>query len=298
MKNWKINSWRKYPVKHIPEYPDKKELDQVLDKIKTFPPLVFAGETRHLKQQLAEVVDGKAFLLQGGDCAESFAEFHPDNIRDTFKLMLQMSLVLTYSASLPVVKLGRIAGQFSKPRSAPIEVKDGVELPSYLGDNINGIEFTEKARVPDPKRLFKAYSQSAATLNLIRAFSHGGFADLKKVHTWNLGFIKKSPEAKRFKELEDQIANALDFMDACGINSDFNRRLKTVNFWTSHEALLLPFEESMTRTDSTTGENHDTSAHFVWIGDRTRQLDGGHVEFCRGIENPIGIKCCPTLKSD
>ena len=298
MKNWKINSWRKYPVKHIPEYPDNKELDQVLGKIKNFPPLVFAGETRHLKQQLADVVDGKAFLLQGGDCAESFAEFHPDNIRDTFKLMLQMSLVLTYSASLPVVKLGRIAGQFSKPRSAPTEVKDGKELPSYLGDNINGIEFTEKARIPDPKRLFKAYSQSAATLNLIRAFSHGGFADLKKVHTWNLGFIKKSPESKRFKELEDQIANALDFMDACGINSDFNRRLKTVNFWTSHEALLLPFEESMTRTDSTTGENHDTSAHFVWIGDRTRQLDGGHVEFCRGIENPIGIKCGPTLKAE
>ena len=298
MKNWKKNSWRKYPVKHIPDYPDKKELDQVLNKIKTFPPLVFAGETRHLKQQLAEVVDGKAFLLQGGDCAESFAEFHPDNIRDTFKLMLQMSLVLTYSASLPVVKLGRIAGQFSKPRSSPIEVKDGVELPSYLGDNINGIEFSEKARVPDPKRLFKAYSQSAATLNLIRAFSHGGFADLKNVHTWNLGFIKKSPEAKRFKDLEDQIEKALTFMDACGINSDFNRRLKTVNFWTSHEALLLPFEESMTRTDSTTGENHDTSAHFVWIGDRTRQLDGGHVEFCRGIENPIGIKCGPTLKAD
>ena len=185
MKNWKVNSWRKYPVKHIPEYPDKKELDQVLDKMKTFPPLVFAGETRHLKQQLAEVVDGKAFLLQGGDCAESFAEFHPDNIRDTFKLMLQMSLVLTYSASLPVVKLGRIAGQFSKPRSSPVEVKNGVELPSYLGDNINGIEFTEKARIPDPKRLFKAYSQSAATLNLVRAFCHGGFADLKNVHTWN-----------------------------------------------------------------------------------------------------------------
>ena len=298
MKNWKVNSWRKYPVKHIPEYPDKKELDQVLDKIKTFPPLVFAGETRHLKQQLAEVVDGKAFLLQGGDCAESFAEFHPDNIRDTFKLMLQMSLVLTYSASLPVVKLGRIAGQFSKPRSSPMELKNGVELPSYLGDNINGIEFSEKARIPDPKRLYKAYSQSAATLNLVRAFCHGGFADLKKVHTWNLGFIKKSPESKRFKELEDQIANALAFMDACGINSDFNRRLKTVNFWTSHEALLLPFEESMTRTDSTTGENHDTSAHFVWIGDRTRQLDGGHVEFCRGIENPIGIKCGPTLKAE
>ena len=298
MKNWKKNSWRKYPVKHIPEYPNKKELDTVLDKIGTFPPLVFAGETRHLKDQLADVVDGKAFLLQGGDCAESFAEFNPDNIRDTFKLMLQMSLVLTYSASLPVVKVGRIAGQFSKPRSSPVESKDGIELPSYLGDNINGMEFNEKSRVPDPKRLFKAYSQSAATLNLIRAFCHGGFADLQNVHNWNLGFIKNSPALKRFKELEDRIADALAFMDACGINSDFNRRLKTVNFWTSHEALLLPFEETMTRTDSTTGENHDTSAHFVWIGDRTRQLDGGHVEFCRGIENPIGIKCGPTLKPE
>ncbi|MBD1109657.1 3-deoxy-7-phosphoheptulonate synthase class II [Pelagibacterales bacterium SAG-MED50] len=298
MKNWKKNSWRRYPVKHIPEYPNKKELDIVLDKIGTFPPLVFAGETRHLKDQLADVVDGKAFLLQGGDCAESFAEFNPDNIRDTFKLMLQMSLVLTYSASLPVVKVGRIAGQFSKPRSSPVESKDGIELPSYLGDNINGMEFNEKLRVPDPKRLFKAYSQSAATLNLIRAFCHGGFADLQNVHNWNLGFIKNSPTLKRFKELEDRIADALAFMDACGINSDFNRRLKTVNFWTSHEALLLPFEETMTRTDSTTGENHDTSAHFVWIGDRTRQLDGGHVEFCRGIENPIGIKCGPTLKPE
>jgi len=298
MKNWKINSWRNYPVKHIPDYPNKKELDGVLNKIKGFPPLVFAGETRHLKEQLADVVDGKAFLLQGGDCAESFAEFHPDNIRDTFKLILQMSLVLTYSASLPVIKLGRIAGQFSKPRSAPTEKQADIELPSYLGDNINGIEFNEKSRKPDPKRLFKAYSQSASTLNLIRAFANGGFADLKMVHTWNLGFIKKSPEAKKFKELEDKISDALAFMDACGINSDFNRRLKTVNFWTSHEALLLPFEQTMTRIDSTTGEYHDTSAHFVWIGDRTRQLDGGHVEFCRGIENPIGIKCGPTLKSE
>ncbi len=294
MKNWKINSWRKYPVKHIPEYQDKKELDQVLNKIKSFPPLVFAGETRHLKQQLAEVVDGKAFLLQGGDCAESFAEFNPDNIRDTFKVILQMSLVLTYSASLPVIKLGRIAGQFAKPRSAPTEKQGEKELPSYLGDNVNGIEFNEKARKYDPKRLFRAYSQSASTLNLLRAFSHGGFADLKKVHLWNLGYIKKSPQAKKFKELEDKIADALAFMDACGINSDFNRRLKTVNFWTSHEALHLPFEESMTRIDSTTGEHHATSAHFVWIGDRTRQLDGGHVEYCRGIENPIGVKCGPT----
>ena len=298
MKKWKTSSWKNYPVKHIPKYKDEKELNVVLDKMRTFPPLVFAGETRHLKEQLANVVDGKAFLLQAGDCAESFAEFNPNNIRDTFKVILQMSLILTYSASLPVIKVGRIAGQFSKPRSLPTEKQGDKELPSYLGDNINGIEFSEKARKPDPKRLFKAYSQAASTLNLLRAFSHGGFADLKKVHLWNLGYIKKSPQAKKFKELQDKIADALAFMDACGINSEFNRRLKTVNFWTSHEALLLPFEESMTRVDSTTGEFHDTSAHFVWIGDRTRQLEGGHVEFCRGIENPIGIKCGPTTKAD
>ena len=298
MKNWKTNSWKKYPVKHIPSYKDEKELNMVLNKLKSSPPLVFAGETRHLKDQLANVVDGKAFLLQGGDCAESFAEFHPDNIRDTFKVILQMSLVLTYSASLPVVKLGRIAGQFSKPRSAPTEKQGDKELPSYLGDNINSIEFDEKSRQPDPKRLFRAYSQSASTLNLLRAFSNGGFADLKKVHLWNLGYIKTSPQAKKFKELEDKIADALAFMEACGITPEFNRRLYTVNFWTSHEALHLPFEESMTRVDSTTGEYHDTSAHVVWIGDRTRQIDGGHVEFCRGIENPIGIKCGPTSKAD
>ena len=298
MKNWKTNSWKKYPVKHIPAYEDEKELNMVLNKLKSSPPLVFAGETRHLKDQLANVVDGKAFLLQGGDCAESFAEFHPDNIRDTFKVILQMSLVLTYSASLPVVKLGRIAGQFSKPRSAPTEKQGEKELPSYLGDNINSIEFDEKLRRPDPKRLFRAYSQSASTLNLLRAFSNGGFADLKKVHLWNLGYIKTSPQVKKFKELEDKIADALAFMEACGITPEFNRRLYTVNFWTSHEALHLPFEESMTRIDSTTGEYHDTSAHFVWIGDRTRQIDGGHVEFCRGIENPIGIKCGPTSKAD
>ena len=297
MKKWKINSWKNYPVKHIPEYEDKKKLDMVLEKLKNFPPLVFAGETRSLTKQLAEVVDGRAFLLQGGDCAESFAEFHPDNIRDTFKLILQMSLVLTASASLPVAKVGRIAGQFSKPRSSPIEIKDGKELPTYLGDNINGIEFSEKARRPDAKRMFRAYSQAASTLNLLRAFSQGGFADLRKVHLWNLGFVNKSQQGKRFKELEDKISDALSFMAACGINPESNRRLRTVNFFTSHEALLLPFEESMTRVDSTTGEYHDTSAHFVWIGDRTRQPNGGHVEFCRGIKNPIGIKCGPTLKA-
>ena len=297
MKKWTLDSWKKFPAKHLPEYQDKAELDLVLNKLKKYPPLVFAGESRSLKKSLAEVVKGKAFLLQGGDCAESFAEFHPDNIRDTFKAILQMALVLTHSASLPVIKLGRIAGQFSKPRSAPYELKDNVKLPSYLGDNINGMEFTESARMPDPKRLFRAYSQSASTLNLIRAFSQGGFADLRQVHLWNLGFINEKTKGK-YKEIEDKISDALSFMEACGINADTNRRLRTVNFYTSHEALLLPFEESMTRVDSTTGEFHDTSAHFVWIGDRTRQPDGAHVEFCRGIKNPIGLKCGPTLKPD
>ena len=297
MKKWNLNSWTKYPAKHLPEYKDKKELDLVLSKVKKYPPLVFAGETRTLKESLAEVVNGKAFLLQGGDCAESFEEFNPDNIRDTFKAILQMSLVLTHSASMPVIKIGRIAGQFSKPRSSPVEKKDGKELPSYLGDNINGMEFTEKARVPDAKRLFRAYSQSASTLNLIRAFSQGGFADLRQVHLWNLGFINKKTKGK-YKEIEDKISDALSFMEACGITPENNRRLRTVNFYTSHEALLLPFEEAMTRVDSTTGEYHDTSAHFVWIGDRTRQPDGAHVEFCRGIENPIGLKCGPSLKAD
>jgi len=270
----------------------------VLKKISSFPPLVFAGETRSLKESLAQVSEGKAFLLQGGDCAESFVEFHPDNIRDTFKVILQMALVLTFSASLPVVKVGRIAGQFSKPRSSPTEVKNEKELQSYLGDNINGIEFSEKARKPDAKRLFKAYSQAASTLNLLRALSQGGFADLKKIHLWNLGFISKSPEGKKFKEIEDKISDALSFIEACGLHPEHNRRLRTVNFYTSHEALLLPFEQSMTRIDSTSGKYHDTSAHFVWIGDRTRQPDGGHVEFCRGIENPIGIKCGPSLKDN
>ena len=297
MKKWNLNSWTKFPAKHLPVYQDKEELELVLSKIKKYPPLVFAGESRSLKKALAEVSEGKAFLLQGGDCAESFAEFHPDNIRDTFKVLLQMSLVLTASASVPVVKIGRIAGQFSKPRSSSIEKKDGKELPSYLGDNINGMEFSEKAREPDAKRLFRAYSQSASTLNLLRAFSQGGFADLRQVHLWNLGFIKDKTKGK-YKEIEDKISDALSFMEACGINSDNNRRLRTVNFYTSHEALLLPFEEAMTRVDSTTGEYHDTSAHFVWIGDRTRQLDGAHVEFCRGIENPLGLKCGPTLKAE
>jgi len=230
MKKWTLNSWRNHPVKHIPEYEDEKKLNMVLKKVSSFPPLVFAGETISLKKSLAQVVEGKAFLLQAGDCAESFAEFHPDNIRDTFKVILQMALILTFSATLPVVKVGRIAGQFSKPRSSPIEIKDGKELPTYLGDNINGIEFSEKSRKPDPMRLFKAYSQSASTLNLLRAFSQGGYADLRKVHLWNLGFVNKSPQGKKFKEIEDKISDALSFMEACGINPESNRRLRTVIF--------------------------------------------------------------------
>src|SRR6056300_834912 len=285
MKKWTPDSWTNYPAKHLPVYEDKAELDSVLKNISKLPPLVFAGESRSLKKELAKVVEGKAFLLQGGDCAESFAEFHPDNIKDTFKVILQMALVLTYSASLPVVKVGRIAGQFSKPRSSPVEVKDGQELPSYLGDNINGMEFDSKSRVPDAKRLFRAYSQ-------------GGFADLRQVHLWNLGFVKKTEQEKKYKQIEDKISDALAFMEACGINSETNRRLRVVDFYTSHEALLLPFEQATTRVDSTTGDYHDTSAHFVWIGDRTRQPDGAHVEFCRGIKNPIGIKCGPSLTGD
>ena len=293
MAKWKLNSWKDKPVKHIPEYENKEQLRSILNELSSFPPLVFAGETRSLLKNLADVSQGKAFLLQGGDCAESFAEFHPNNIRDFFKVILQMSLVLTVSSNLPVIKVGRIAGQFSKPRSAPTEKKDKIELPSYLGDNINGSEFTKESRKPDPNRLLKAYSQSASTLNLLRAFSQGGFADLNKVHLWNMSFINDNAKTK-FKEIEEKVSDSLSFMEACGITSETNRRLRTVNFYTSHEALLLPVEEVMTRIDSTTGEYHNTSAHFLWIGDRTRQLDGGHVEYCKGIKNPIGIKCGPT----
>ena len=297
MTNWKPDSWRNKPVKHIPEYPNQEKLNSILKELSNFPPLVFAGESRSLKEYLANVSQGKAFLLQGGDCAESFAEFYPNNIRDFFKLLLQMSLVLTVSSGLPVIKLGRIAGQFSKPRSAATETQNGIELPSYLGDNINSMDFDPEGRKPDPQRLLKAYSQAASTLNLLRAFSQGGFADLNKVHFWNMSFVKNNAKEK-YKEIEQKVSDALAFMNACGITSENNRRLRTVNFFTSHEALLLPVEEAMTRVDSTTGEYHDTSAHFLWIGDRTRQLDGGHVEFCRGIKNPLGIKCGPTSDPD
>ncbi len=298
MSKWTVNSWRGYKAKHIPEYPDKSELEKTESQLKTYPPLVFAGEARDLKRHLAKVSEGKAFLLQGGDCAESFDDFNADYIRDTFKVLLQMSVTLTAAGNCPVVKVGRMAGQFAKPRSSPKEEIDGVELDSYKGDIINDMEFTESSRVPDPQRMIRAYTQSAATLNLLRAFAKGGFSDLNKVHQWNMGFVDESPQGKKFRDLADKISDTLSFMDAIGISSGNTKRLRNVDFFTSHEALLLPYEECLTRTDSTTGEVYDTSAHMVWIGDRTRQLDGAHVEFCRGIKNPIGIKCGPTLDPD
>ncbi|MGD9965318.1 MAG: class II 3-deoxy-7-phosphoheptulonate synthase [Hyphomonadaceae bacterium] len=296
---WTPAGWRAKPAKHIPvDYPDPAALTQVEQQLRTYPPLVFAGEARKLKADLAEVAAGKAFLLQGGDCAESFKEFHPDNIRDTFRTLMAMSVVLTFAASRPVVKVGRIAGQFGKPRSELTETKDGVTLPSYRGDNINAMEFTAGARRPDPERLIKAYSQSAATLNLIRAFANGGYADLHNVHRWMVGFVADSPQGKRYQEIADRISEAIAFMEACGITPQSVPQVRHVDVYTSHEALLLGYEEAMTRVDSTTGDWYDTSAHFVWIGDRTRQPDGAHVEFARGIKNPVGLKCGPTLDPD
>jgi 3-deoxy-7-phosphoheptulonate synthase len=296
---WTPAGWRAKPAKHIPtDYPDPEALARVEHQLRSYPPLVFAGEARNLKAKLADVAAGKAFLLQGGDCAESFKEFHPDNIRDTFRTLMAMSVVLTFAASRPVVKIGRLAGQFGKPRSELTETKDGVTLPSYRGDNINGMEFTPESRTPDPERLIKAYSQSAATLNLIRAFANGGYADLHNVHRWMVGFVADSPQGKRYQEIADRISEAIDFMEACGITPESVPQMKQVDVYTSHEALLLGFEEAMTRVDSTTGDWYDTSAHFVWIGDRTRQPDGAHVEFARGIKNPIGIKCGPSLDPD
>ncbi|MEM9704919.1 MAG: 3-deoxy-7-phosphoheptulonate synthase class II [Pseudomonadota bacterium] len=296
---WRPDSWRARPAKHIPEdYPDREALTAVERELASYPPLVFAGEARKLRDELAAVSRGEAFLLQGGDCAESFKEFHPDNIRDTFRVLLQMAVVLTYGAAMPIVKVGRIAGQFAKPRSAPIEVRDGVELPSYRGDIINGMDFEENQRAPDPQRLLKAYGQSAATLNLIRAFATGGYADLNNVHQWNLEFASDNSQEQRYQALADRISDAIDFMTACGVMEGDVRAIREVRYYTSHEALLLGYEEAMTRVDSTSGRWYDTSAHMLWIGDRTRQLDGAHIEFCRGVENPIGMKCGPSLEPD
>jgi 3-deoxy-7-phosphoheptulonate synthase len=295
---WSPDSWRAKPILQVPEYPDRQALGDVETRLATFPPLVFAGEARELKRGLAQVAADNAFLLQGGDCAESFVEHRADNIRDFFRVFLQMAVVLTYAGSMPVIKVGRIAGQFAKPRSSDVEKQGGTTLPSYRGDIINGPEFTAEARIPDPSRQLEAYRQSAATLNLLRAFSMGGYADLERVHQWNLGFVKDSPQGHRYQELADRITETISFMRACGITSDNTPQLRTTNIYTSHEALLLGYEQAFTRLDSTSGEHYGTSGHMLWIGDRTRQPDHAHVEFCRGIRNPIGIKCGPSLEAD
>ncbi|MDE0800749.1 MAG: 3-deoxy-7-phosphoheptulonate synthase class II [Rhodospirillaceae bacterium] len=295
---WTRETWRGKPIVQVPEYADQAALKAVEHRLSNFPPLVFAGEARSLKKSLGDVSQGRGFLLQGGDCAESFAEFHPDNIRDTFRVLLQMAVVLTFGAGVPIVKLGRMAGQFAKPRSSNTETIDGVELPSYRGDMVNGMDFTPEMREPDPERLVQAYNQSAATLNLLRAFSQGGYADLRKVHQWTLGFVADSPQGERYQGLADRIQEALAFMEACGINSTVVPSMRETNFYTSHEALLLNYEDALTRMDSTTGLWYACAAHFLWIGERTRQLDHAHVEFLRGVDNPIGFKAGPTIDPD
>ena len=295
---WKKDSWKDYKMLHIPKYEDLDQLDTVLNTLQDFPPLVFAGEVRSLRKSLGEVAEGNGFLLQGGDCAESFSEFHADNIRDTFRVILQMAVILTSGTNLPIVKVGRMAGQFAKPRSSPTETKDNQELESYRGDIINGIEFNKTLRRPNPERMLKAYSQAASTLNLLRAFADGGYADLRYVNSWNMGFIKSGPEYERYRKLANKIQESLNFMEALGVTSDNTPQLTKTEYYTCHEALLLPYEEALTREDSTTGDIYDTSAHFVWIGDRTRFENSAHVEFCSGIKNPIGIKCGPTLDHD
>jgi 3-deoxy-7-phosphoheptulonate synthase len=296
--DWSPDSWRGLPIRQVPGYSDEAALTRVEKTLHNFPPLVFAGEARRLEERLAAVAAGKAFLLQGGDCAESFAEFHPNNIRDMFKVLLQMAVVLTFGAGCPVVKLGRLAGQFAKPRSSDTETQNGKTLPSYRGDIINSLDFDEAAREPDPQRMIQAYSQSAATLNLLRAFAQGGYADLHRVHAWNQDFVADSPQGERYQALADRLTETLDFMAACGLNSETTPQIRETEFYTSHEALFLAYEQALTRVDSTTDEWYDCSAHLVWLGDRTRQVDGAHAEFLRGIKNPIGMKCGPTLEPD
>ncbi|CAD6211404.1 unnamed protein product [Miscanthus lutarioriparius] len=286
---WAVDSWRTKKALQLPEYPNAEELEAVLKTIEAFPPIVFSGEARHLEEHLADAAMGRAFLLQGGDCAESFKEFNSNNIRDTFRVLLQMSAVLMFGAQMPVVKVGRMAGQFAKPRSEPFEVRDGVKLPSYRGDNINGEAFDEKSRVPDPQRMIRAYAQSAATLNLLRAFATGGYAAMQRVTQWNLDFTEHSEQGDRYRELAHRVDEALGFMSAAGLTPD-HPLTTTTEFWTSHECLLLPYEQALTRQDSTSGLFYDCSAHMLWVGERTRQLDGAHVEFLRGIANPLGIK--------
>ena len=294
---WTKSDWRNKPRVQMPDYPDAAALAAVEAQLAQYPPLVFAGEARRLKQELGAAARGESFLLQGGDCAESFAEFNADSLRDTFKVMLQMAVVLTFGAKVPVIKVGRMAGQFAKPRSSPTETVDGKELPAYRGDIINACDFTEAARTPDPQRMLQAYTQAAASLNLLRAFSTGGFADIHRVHNWTLGFAE-SDKADRYRALTSRITDALDFMTAAGVNADTSEALSRVDFYTSHEALLLEYEEALCRTDSTSGKPVAGSGHMLWIGDRTRQPDGAHVEFCRGVQNPIGLKCGPSLSAD
>lgn len=295
---WTPDSWKQHKGIQMPHYNDRAALSATEETLRNYPPLVFAGEARELKADLAAVASGNAFLLQGGDCAESFAEFHPNNIRDTFRVILQMAVVLTFAGKVPVVKLGRMAGQFAKPRSTDTEVIGGIELPSYRGDIINDIAFDAAAREPDPARMVRAYSQAAATLNLLRAFSSGGYANLKQVHAWTHDYMGRSEWAKKYSETADRIGEALDFMEACGITPETVPQIKGTKFYTSHEALLLPYEQALTRQDSLTGGWYDTSAHFLWIGDRTRFEGSAHVEFLRGIGNPIGVKCGPSLQPD
>ncbi|AHM05015.1 2-keto-3-deoxy-D-arabino-heptulosonate-7- phosphate synthase II [Roseibacterium elongatum DSM 19469] len=294
---WSKSNWREKPRVQMPDYADAAALAEVEAQLGKYPPLVFAGEARRLRDELAAASRGEAFLLQGGDCAESFAEFSADTIRDTFKVMLQMAMVLTYGAKVPVVKVGRMAGQFAKPRSAPTEVVDGVEMPSYKGDIINDIAPTLEARSPNPMRMLQAYTQAAASLNLLRAFSTGGFADIHRVHSWTLGFTD-GDDAERYRDLANRIQDSLDFMTAAGLTGDTNHELSTVDFYTSHEALLLEYEEALCRLDSTSGKWLAGSGHMIWIGDRTRQPDGAHVEFCRGVQNPIGLKCGPSTTAE
>ena len=297
MSDWTKSSWRNKPRIQMPDYTDAAALSAVEAQLSQYPLLVFAGEARRLKSHLAAASRGEAFLLQGGDCAEAFDQFNSDSIRDTFKVMLQMAMVLTYGAKVPVIKVGRMAGQFAKPRSANTETIDGIELPSYRGDIINGLDFTPEARIPDPQRMLQAYTQSAATLNLLRAFSTGGFADMKRVHSWTLGFAD-AQDIQKYSEIANRIQDTIDFMSAAGINSDTTHEFSSVEFYTSHESLLLEYEEALTRVDSTSGKWLAGSSHMIWIGDRTRQPDGAHVEFASGVQNPIGLKCGPTTTAE
>ena len=297
---WKPNSWRNYPVVQMPTYPDESKVNSVEAKLSFKPPLVFAGEVQALKKSLALAEKGNAFILQGGDCAESFSQFSANAIRDTFKVLLQMAVILTYGSSIPIIKIGRIAGQFAKPRSSDVEIIDGIELPSYRGDMINDMEFNKTARQPDPQRLIDGYEQSAATLNLIRAFAQGGMANLDKVHEWTLGFLNNTPETDKYREIANRISESLNFMKACGLTASSVPQLRETDFFTSHEALLLNYEEALTREDTITAEKgwYATSAHLLWVGDRTRQFDHGHIEYLSGIQNPVGIKCGPSLEKD